>query len=143
MNELVEQLLKEECYVIDFLPRKVAKAFAERFFEVEEYFLQGNEWERIKESFVRILLKLQCYYDFKVYNENWHEEFSINELADMIKDVLSSSSGHMNLLCEEDKLLICIEGSALNLSIYNASEEMVTLLSEMATAEGLYIRKSE
>ena len=90
-----------------------------------------------------MLLKLQCYYDFKVYDENWHDEFSINELADMIKDVLSSSSGHMNLLCEEDKLLICIEGSALNLSIYNASEEMVTLLSEMAMAEGLYIRKSE
>ena len=111
MNELVEQLLKEECYVIDFLPRKVAKAFAERFFEVEEYFLQGNEWERIKESFVRILLKLQCYYDFKVYNENWHEEFSINELADMIKDVLSSSNRHMNMLCEEDKLLICIGGT--------------------------------
>ena len=143
MNELVEQLLKEECYVIDFLPKKVAKAFVERFFEVEEYFLQGNEWERIKESFVRILLKLQCYYGFKVYDEKWHEEFSINELADMIKDVLSSSNRHMNMLCEEDKLLICIEGSALNLSIYNASEEMVTLLSEMAMAEGLYIKKSE
>ena len=143
MNELVEQLLKEECCVIDFLPRKVAKAFAERFFEVEEYFLQGNEWERIKESFVRILLKLQCYYGFKVYDEKWHEDFSINELAVMIKDVLSSSNRQMNMLCEEDKLLICIEGSALNLSIYNASEEMVTLLSEMAMAEGLYIKKSE
>lgn len=143
MNELVEQLLKEECCVIDFLPRKVAKAFAERFFEVEEYFLQGNEWERIKESFVRILLKLQCYYGFKVYDEKWHEDFSINELAVMIKDVLSSSNRQMNMLCEEDKLLICIEGLALNLSIYNASEEVVTLLLEMATAEGLYIRKSE
>ena len=89
------------------------------------------------------MLKLQCFYDFKVYNENWHEELSINELADMITDVLSSSSGHMNMLSEEDKLLICIEGLSLNLSVYNASEEIVTLLAEMATAEGLYIRKSE
>ena len=89
------------------------------------------------------MLKLQCYYGFKVYDEKWYEDFSINELAVMIKDVLSSSNRHMNMLCEEDKLLIYIEGSALNLSIYNASEEVVTLLLEMATAEGLYIRKSE
>ena len=89
------------------------------------------------------MLKLQCYYGFKVYDEKWYEDFSINELAVMIKDVLSSSNRHMNLLCEEDKLLICIEGLALNLFIYNASEEVITLLLEMATAEGLYIRKSE
>lgn len=59
MNELVEQLIKEECYVIDFLPKKVSEEYIERFIEVEEYFLQGTEWEHIKESFIRILLKLQ------------------------------------------------------------------------------------
>jgi len=51
MNELVEELLKEECYMIDFLPKKVSEEYVDRFFEVEEYFLQGNEWERIKKSF--------------------------------------------------------------------------------------------
>lgn len=143
MNELVEQLLKEECYVIDFLPLKVSREFTDRFFEVEGYFLHGNEWEHIKDIFVRILLKLQCYCSFRVYNEKWHEEYSINELADMLKHVMSSSNGYMNMLSIEDRLLICIEGSASNLSVYNASEEIIALLSEMAKAEGLYIRKSE
>lgn len=143
MNELIEQLLKEDCYVIDFLPRRVSEEFADRFFEIEEYFLQGNEWEHIKDGFVRILLKLQCYCSFRVFNEKWHDEFSINELADMLKHVLSSSNGYMNMLSIENRLLICIEGSVLNLSVYNATEEMIALLSEMAMAEGLYIRKSE
>lgn len=143
MNELVEQLLKEECYVIDFLPRKVSEQFAERFFEVEEYVLQGNEWERIKESFVRLLLKLQCYYTFKFYNEKWYEKLSIKELADMLNHVLSSNNGYMNLLSIEKELLVCIEGATLNLSIYNATEDMLDLLSEMATMERLYIRKAE
>jgi len=31
MNELVEQLLKEECYVIDFLPERVSEQYRERF----------------------------------------------------------------------------------------------------------------
>ncbi|MBQ8278704.1 MAG: hypothetical protein IJZ23_02580 [Roseburia sp.] len=143
MNELVEQLLKEECYVIDFLPERVSEQYAERFLEVEEYFLQGNEWIRIKDSFVRILLKLQCYCSFRVYNEHWYEEFSICELADMLNRVLTSSNGYMNMLSIDNKLLICIEGFALNLSIYNATEDMLDLLSEMARTEGLYIRKSE
>lgn len=37
MNELVEELLKEECYVVDFLPKKVSEEYVDRFFEVEEY----------------------------------------------------------------------------------------------------------
>lgn len=143
MNELVEKLLKEECYVIDFLPKKVPEEYIERFLEVEEYFLQGNEWEHIKEIFIRILLKLQCYCFFRVYNEHWYEEFSICELADMLNHVLTSSNGYMNMLSIDNKLLICIEGSTLNFSIYNATEDILALLSEMATAEGLYIRKSE
>ena len=143
MNELVEKLLKEECYVIDFLPKKVPEEYIDRFLEVEEYFLQGNEWEHIKESFIRILLKLQCYCFFRVYNEHWYEEFSICELADMLNHVLTSSNGYMNMLSIDNKLLICIEGSTLNFSIYNATEDILALLSEMATAEGLYIRKSE
>lgn len=48
----------------------------------------------------------------------------------------------MNELCIENKLLICIEGCTLNFSIYNATEDMLALLSEMAKAEGLYLRKS-
>ena len=142
MNELVEQLLKEECYVIDFLPERVSEQYRERFFEVEEYFLQGNEWERIKDSFVRILLKLQCYCSFKIYNKKWYEKLSINELANMLKRVLVSNNGYMNMLSKENKLLICIEGSTVNLSIYNATEDILAVLSAMATAEGLYIRKS-
>jgi len=143
MNELVEQLLNKDCYVIDFLPKRVSEQFADRFFEVEEYFLQGNEWEGIKDSFVRMLLKLQCYCSFKVYNEKWYEELSINDLADMLNHVLSSNNEYMNMLSIENKLLICIEGSTLNLSIYNATRDMLALLSELATVEKLYIRKSE
>ena len=137
MNELVEQLLKEECYVIDFFPERVSEQYRERFFEVEEYFLQGNEWERIKDSFVRILLKLQCYCSFKIYNKKWYEKLSINELANMLKRVLVSNNGYMNMLSKENKLLICIEGSTVNLSIYNATEDILAVLSAMATAEGL------
>ena len=143
MNELVEELLKEECYVIDFLPKKVSEEYIDKFLEVEEYFLQGNEWENIKESFIRILLKLQCYCSFQFYNEKWYEKLSVNELADMLKQVFSSTNGYANMLSIESKMLICIEGSTLNLSIYNTTGDMLDLLSELATAERLYIRKSE
>lgn len=143
MNKLVEELLKEECYVIDFLPKKVSEEYIDKFLEVEEYFLQGNEWENIKESFIRILLKLQCYCSFQFYNEKWYEKLSVNEMADMLKHVLSSSNGYVNMLSIESKMLICIEGSTLNFSIYNATGDMLELLSELATAERLYMRKSE
>ena len=143
MNELVEELLKAECYVIDFLPKKVSEEYIERFLEIEEYFFHGSEWNRIKDSFIRILLKLQCYCSFKFYNEKWYAELSIKELADMLNNVLLSCNDYMNMLSIEKRLLICVEGSVLNISVYNATSDMLALLSELATAERLYIRKSE
>jgi len=45
-------------------------------------------------------------YKEKFYNEKWYEELSVNELADMLKHVLSSSNGYANMLSIDKKIRI-------------------------------------
>lgn len=140
---LVESLLKEVCYVIDFLPKRVPERYVERYLEVKEYFLQGTEYDRIVEGFVRIITKLQCYHTFVVFCEQWYEEISASKLAELLKQVLTSKDRYMNILSEEEKMLITVSGSDLHISIYNPSLEAIANLSVLTTAEGQFLRRAE
>ncbi len=142
-DELVESLLKVVCYVIDFLPKRVSERYMERYFEVEEYFLQGTEYDRIVEGFVRIIMKLQCYHSFEVFCEQWYEDISVSKLAELLKQVLMSKDRFINILSEEEKMLITVSGSDLHISIYNPSLEAIANLSVLTTAEGLFLRRAE
>lgn len=140
---LVESLLKEVCYVIDFLPKRVPERYMERYLEVEEYFLQGTEYDRIFEGFVRIIMKLRCYHAFEVFCEQWYEDISASKLAELLKQVLMSKDRFINILSEEEKMLITVSGSDLHISIYNPSLEAIANLSVLTTAEGLFLRRAE
>lgn len=140
---LVESLLKEVCYVIDFLPKRVPERYVERYLEVEEYFLQGTEYDRIVEGFVRIIMKLRCYHAFEVFCVQWYEDISASKLAELLKQVLMSKDRFINILSEEEKMLITVSGSDLHISIYNPSLEAIANLSVLTTAEGLFLRRAE
>lgn len=58
-----------------------AWGFARPIFEVEQYFLEGKELKRTAKRFVRIILKLQCYYHLEIYSGKWMEYMEIHELA--------------------------------------------------------------
>ena len=139
----VEKLLEAPYYVIDFLPKRVSERYVERYLEVEEYFLQGTEYDRIVEGFVRIITKLQCYHAFKVFCDQWYEDISASKLAELLKQIITSKDQFMNILGEEEKMLITVSGSDLHISIYNPSLEAIANLSVLTTAEGLFLRRAE
>lgn len=115
----------------------------ERYLEVEEYFLQGTEYDRIVEGFVRIIMKLRCYHAFEVFCVQWYEDISASKLAELLKQVLMSKDRFINILSEEEKMLITVSGSDLHISIYNPSLEAIANLSVLTTAEGLFLRRAE
>lgn len=142
-DELVESLLHKICYVIDFLPMRVPEQCGGRFWDVEEYFLQGAEHDRLVERLVRIIIKLQCYHAFEIFCEQWYEDIGMEELAELIKNVLMSRNGYMNILSRDDKMLITVSGSDLHISVYNPPILAVANLSSLASSEGLFLRRAD
>ena len=59
----VEELLQGPYWIIDILPSQVPKESPGQYFVVEDYFLQGDRIEAIKQKHIDLILKLNCYRD--------------------------------------------------------------------------------
>ena len=137
----METLLEKPGFVIDFLPQQAPGDSQGRFFEVERYFLEGKELRRTAKRFVRIILKLQCYYHLEIYSGKWMEHMEIRELATYIKQTVLKKKGYIQFLFLEENVLLCLEGNSLNLTVYNPGPEIQKILSELAVSEGMFFRQ--
>lgn len=134
----METLLEKPGFVIDFLPRQVPGDSQGRFFEVEQYFLKNKELKRMAKRFVRIILKLQCYYHLEIYSGKWMEHMEIDELAAYIEQTVLKKKENIQFLFPEENVLLCLEGDSLNLTVYNPGPEIQKILSELAASEGMF-----
>ena len=69
MRKTVEELLQCPYWIIDILPSQVPEDSPGQFFSVEEYFLQGDRIEEIKQKHIDLILKLNCYRDISTGDE--------------------------------------------------------------------------
>ena len=60
-DKMIEKLIKKTVYVVDPLPEKVPKKSRGQYFEVEYFWHESGEAEKICRKFERIILKLNCY----------------------------------------------------------------------------------
>jgi len=137
-EQQVEKLLEQPYYVIDFLPRQVQKDEGYFFFEVEEYFLNINEINRISEKFIHIILKTLCYFKFSVYAEKWLNTVKPEELASVIKKVVTKQKGFIHILLSQDNVLLEIKGGDLHISVFNCNEKIESIMKALAISEGLF-----
>ena len=70
MTKTVEELLQCPCWIIDILPSQVPGDRSGQYFAVEKYFLQGDRIKEIKQKHIDLILKLNCYRDLSISDEN-------------------------------------------------------------------------
>ena len=141
--QVVDKLLEKPCYIIDFLPRQVPEDGGGQFFEVEDYFLNHVERYRLQDRFIRILLKIMCYYPVAVHWREWIEQPAPGQIVEIMDIIFAKHSGDMNMLITSKDVLIQFGSDCLNISIYNPDDEMCELLEQIATSEGMFWRKAE
>ena len=141
--QTVDKLLEKPCYIIDFLPRQVPKDCGGQFFEVESYFLNHAECYGLRDRFIRIILKIMCYYPVSVHWREWTEQPTPGQVVEIMDTIFEKHSGDMNMLITSKDVLIQFGSDCLNISIYNPNEEMSELLEKIAASEGMFWRKAE
>ena len=138
----INRLLEKPCFIIDFLPRQVPENCDGQFFEVEHYLLNNYERYGLKDKYVRIILKLMCYYRVSVYWGEWIEQPTSEKVAEIIDEIMRNHSGWMDVLFPDKDALLQFEWDCMNLSIYNPDDEMRELLEQIAWSEGMFFRKA-
>ena len=138
----IEDYLEKPYWVIDFLPKQVAKDSRGQFFRIEEYYVEHPQIDAIHMKFSNILLKLNCYEDINVSQDGevWTTNPSPKETAAMVKDCLSGKK-MLYVIIESADSMLTISGDDTHMTVYHPSEELVELLGSLTASEGLFLWK--
>ena len=132
MKKTVEDLLQSSYWIIDILPSQVPEDSPGQFFSVEEYFLQGDRIEEIKQKHIDLVLKLNCYRDISISDET-----VVNPLPKHIADEMKKRYLY-NMLGES---MIVSEPDDTHLTVFNPDSQLLELIRQIASGEGLFVWK--
>ena len=140
--EKIDALLKKPCYIMDFLPERVAPDSGGQFFDVEYYLLNSDKHIGLKDRFVAVILKLMCYYHVTILWNGWVDRPSPEMIEEAVCEIMENHSGTLNVLFVAEDALLVFDWASLNLSVYNPSEKVQSMMEKTAFSEGLFWRKA-
>ncbi len=132
MRKTIEELLQCPYWIIDILPLQVPKDSPGQYFAVEKYFLQGDRMEKIKQKHIDLILKLNCYRDISIGDENEINPSPIHLAEEMKKRYLYIMIGESMILSEPDDT---------HLTVFNPDSQLLDLIRQIASGDGLFVWK--
>ena len=132
VKKTVEELLQCPYWIVDILPSQVPKDSPGQFFSVEEYFLQGDRIEEIKQKHIDLVLKLNCYRDISISDETVVNPLPKHIADEMKKRYLYIMLGESMILSEPDDM---------HLTVFNPDSQLLELIRQIASGEGLFVWK--
>ena len=133
MSRTIEELLYAPYWIIDILPKQVPEGSAGQYFAIEKY-LRETQLSDIKKKHVNLILKLNCYRDISL-----DEDKEVNISPEQIADAIYKR--YVNIMV--DDAMIVSEPEDTYLTIYNPDEDLLTLIRELASGEGMFVWKNE
>ena len=132
VKKTVEELLQCPYWMVDILPSQVPEDSPGQFFSVEEYFLQGDRIEEIKQKHIDLVLKLNCYRDISISDETVVNPLPKHIADEMKKRYLYIMLGESMILSEPDDT---------HLTVFNPDSQLLELIRQIASGEGLFVWK--
>lgn len=134
MKKSIDELLQTPYWIIDILPEQVPKDSPGQFFAVEQYYLEDERLAVIKQKHINVILKLNCYRDISLDEEN-----TVNPSPERI-------AGEMRrryLYIMTDDSMILSEPDDTHMTVFNPDEKLLELLKALASGEGLFVWKGK
>ena len=132
MKKTIDELLQCPYWIIDILPSQVPENSPGQYFTVENYFLQDGRLEVIKQKHINLILKLNCYRDILLSDET-----VINPLPEHVADEMKKRYLYIMI----DDSMILSEPDDTHLTVFNPDSELLELIRQIASGEGLFVWK--
>ena len=141
----IDELFTKPYWVADFLPEQVPKYSGGQFSAIEQYYLREPQLSELRKKFFTIILKLNCFYDISVLAdpEGDLEDAELNPDPDKLYSLFvgeNASNCVMMFVRNEETMIVSNKDDAC-IAIYNPSEHVLALISQIAAAEGLFVWK--
>lgn len=148
----VEELQQaKKYYLLDIFPEQVPDENV-RYFAVERFLMKGKTLQRYAERVGIIVLKLLCFEEADIYlvgteTDSWYEPFeginlsdiTVEQLATVMKAVITRDSGALMVLFKNSGALISIEGG-FQTTVYCSDHAMLRRIALLGQAEGIFFR---
>ncbi len=134
----IEELLERPWWVIDLLPYQVPEESLGQYFAIEEYFLKDPQNKRLRQCFVQILLKLNCYYDFLIYR---NDEIIRNPSPEQLEEMILQNTDIVDIILEEAMIVVRYDDTYM--TVYDPDEKLLNILKPLATSNGLFLWKPD
>ena len=136
---MIEELLNQPYRIIDILPERVPEGSAGQYFALERYWLQPPVLAEIRRRFAGILLKLNCYSDFRVCFSD-SEEYTFNPAPELLVSWIMEGQRDLCILLPGEDALITLNHDDTWMTLYHPSETLLRRTERLASAEGLFVR---
>lgn len=134
MKKTIEELLQCPYWIIDIMPSQVPAGSAGQYFTVEKYFLQRDRFTEIKQKHINLILKLNCYRDISI-----DDEVEINPSPEYIAEQMKNRYLYIRI----GESMILSEADDTHLTIFNPDSQLLELIRQIASGEGLYVWKPD
>ena len=136
--EIIESLQRKPYWIIDILPERVPKDSAGQYFAVEKYFLQPSMITDIHRRFADVLLKLNCYSDFRVFFAD-SGQAAVNPPPEQLVSRIVEEQNDLCIILAEEDVLITLNHDDTYMSVYNPSDTVLNRIRNLASASGLFL----
>ena len=136
----VDDYLEESYWLIDILPKQVPANSHGQYFGIERYWLQEPQFSRICRKFASLLMKLNCYYEVSVTDASGTGSVSLQ--PESLEKMLTSG-GAIYMAMDSENAMIGFNGDDHYMTLYNPSNELLELISQLASSEGLFVWKPD
>ena len=110
--------------------------------------LSGPGWEcgtvlrdrraELLHKFADIILKLNCFYDFKVYRNDSSRGY-LNPKPESLEKWLLENPMALNILISEENTLLSFTSDSTCMTLYNPSSTVLKYVQTLAAANGLFV----
>lgn len=108
-----------------------------------EYYLLGSDKHiGLKDRFVAVILKLMCYYHVAILWNGWVDRPFPGMIEEAVCEIIENHSGTLNVLFVEADARLVFDWNCLNLSVYNPTEDVQSIMERIAFSEGLFWREA-
>ena len=129
MTKKVEELLQTQYWIIDILPKQVPKGSPGQYFEIEKY-LREEQMKSIRQKHANVILKLNCYRDIEIDGKKNPKPVQIaGAINERITYIITGGA------------MILAEPDDTHMTLFNPDGELLGLVKELASAEGLFVWK--
>ena len=139
---MFEEYYEKPYWIIDILPEQVPEGGEGQYFSIEQYYLQKPKRSELQKTFLDLLLKLNCYYDFKVWPEK-HNYLEHNPSPELLEEWMMKQEEILHIELPSAESLIVARPDDLYMTVYNPDEKLLGMLQKLAQTQGLFVWKQK